>query len=63
MWIGLQRTSDFGHAWRLFGPEADSKAGAPVDPEVAARPTPRPASKSPKTSPESHGEATASSRS
>jgi hypothetical protein len=63
MWIGLQRTSDFGHAWRLFGPEADSKAGAPVDPEVAARPTPSPASKSPKTSPESHGEATASSRS
>ncbi|MBI3779018.1 MAG: IS4 family transposase [Gammaproteobacteria bacterium] len=22
LWIGLQRTTDFGHAWRLFGPEA-----------------------------------------
>jgi len=22
MWIGLQRTTDFGYAWRLFGPEA-----------------------------------------
>jgi IS4 transposase len=21
MWIGLQRTTDFGHAWRWFGPE------------------------------------------
>lgn len=24
LWIGLQRTTDFGHAWRLFGPEAAS---------------------------------------
>ena len=21
LWIGMQRTTDFGHAWRLFGPE------------------------------------------
>jgi len=21
LWIGLQRTTDFGHAWRLFGPK------------------------------------------
>lgn len=26
LWIGLQRTTDFGHAWRLFGPEARSGA-------------------------------------
>src|ERR1700681_2684666 len=25
LWIGLQRTTDFGHAWRLFGPEALSR--------------------------------------
>jgi hypothetical protein len=25
LWIGLQRTTDFGHAWRLFGPEAISR--------------------------------------
>jgi len=24
LWIGLQRTTDFGHAWRLFGPEVTS---------------------------------------
>jgi hypothetical protein len=24
LWIGLQRTTDFGHAWRLFGPEASA---------------------------------------
>jgi hypothetical protein len=24
LWIGLQRTTDFGHAWRLFGPEVAS---------------------------------------
>jgi transposase-like protein/transposase Tn5 family protein len=26
LWIGLQRTTDFGHAWRLFGPETPSRA-------------------------------------
>lgn len=24
LWIGMQRTTDFGHAWRLFGPEVAS---------------------------------------
>jgi hypothetical protein len=28
LWIGLQRTTDFGHAWRLFGPEAATEATA-----------------------------------
>jgi hypothetical protein len=33
LWIGLQRTTDFGHAWRLFGPEATSRpAQAPAAP-------------------------------
>jgi hypothetical protein len=34
LWIGLQRTTDFGHAWRLFGPEVASgptqKTAAPT---------------------------------
>jgi Transposase DNA-binding/Transposase Tn5 dimerisation domain len=34
LWIGLQRTTDFGHAWRLFGPETASgpahKTAAPT---------------------------------
>jgi hypothetical protein len=28
MWIGLQRTTDFGYAWRLFGPEARPRRDA-----------------------------------
>jgi hypothetical protein len=34
LWIGMQRTTDFGHAWRLFGPEVASgpasKTAAPT---------------------------------
>jgi hypothetical protein len=30
MWIGLQRTTDFGHAWRLFGPETATPAPQPT---------------------------------
>ena len=33
LWIGMQRTTDFGHAWRMFGPEA-----APGPAGKAARP-------------------------
>jgi hypothetical protein len=36
LWIGLQRTTDFGHAWRLFGPET---ASGPA--HKTAAPTPR----------------------
>ena len=39
LWIGLQRTTDFGHAWRLFGPEATSRpthATAALRPRAAA---------------------------
>jgi hypothetical protein len=32
MWIGLQRTSDFGRAWRLFGPEVTAGMKPPVVP-------------------------------
>jgi hypothetical protein len=28
LWIGMQRTTDFGHAWRLFGPETASRSAA-----------------------------------
>jgi len=35
LWIGLQRTTDFGHAWRWFGPEATTR------PTCEAAPTPR----------------------
>src|SRR5262249_6957134 len=41
LWIGLQRTTDFGHAWRLFGPEVRSgpepKAVAPRSRDVAPK--------------------------
>jgi hypothetical protein len=41
LWIGLQRTTDFGHAWRLFGPEAASgpapKTAAPTSRDVAPK--------------------------
>ena len=41
LWIGLQRTTDFGHAWRLFGPEAASgparKAAAPTSRGAATK--------------------------
>jgi hypothetical protein len=35
MWIGLQRTTDFGHAWRLFGPEV---AASPASPTPSSKP-------------------------
>jgi hypothetical protein len=35
LWIGLQRATDFGHAWRLFGPEA-ACSPAPVTRATAA---------------------------
>ncbi len=34
LWIGLQRTTDFGHAWRLFGPQA---AAIPSESRTHAR--------------------------
>jgi hypothetical protein len=41
LWIGLQRTTDFGHAWRLFGPEVRSgpepQAVAPRSRDVAPK--------------------------
>jgi hypothetical protein len=41
LWIGLQRTTDFGHAWRLFGPEVASgpapKAVAPTSRAAAPK--------------------------
>jgi hypothetical protein len=36
MWIGLQRTTDFGHAWRLFGPDVPRQRM----PKTAMPPTP-----------------------
>lgn len=39
MWIGMQRTTDFGHAWRLFGPEsAADPARTPAPPKPRAAP-------------------------
>lgn len=35
MWIGMQRTTDFGHAWRLFGPEV---AANPARTQAPSRP-------------------------
>jgi hypothetical protein len=43
LWIGMQRTTDFGHAWRLFGPETVSgpahKAATPTSRGTASKAT------------------------
>ncbi len=39
LWIGLQRTTDFGHAWRLFGPEVAASPECPTTSPKSRRET------------------------
>jgi hypothetical protein len=44
LWIGLQRTTDFGHAWRLFGPDATSRRTDATAPPTSRDAAPKAAS-------------------